>query len=138
MPIHLLDVNVLVALAWSNHVHHDVVTQWFAARGENGWATCPITQGGFVRISTNPIVLSSTLSPRQAIDALQQLTSHPAHQFWPDELPISDALSGLNVTGYRQITDAYLLGLARRHNGKLVTLDRAITAIGPDVEVLIG
>jgi hypothetical protein len=136
MPIYLLDVNVLVALAWSNHVHHAVTAKWFAAQGAQGWATCPITQSGFVRISSNPTVLNPALTPVQDIDALRQLTAHAAHQFWADSLPISDALASLNVTGYRQITDGYLLGLARDHGGRLATLDRATTAIGPDVEIL--
>lgn len=136
MPVHLLDVNVLVALAWSNHEHHPVVIRWFAANSSTGWATCPITQAGFVRISSNPSVFSPALAPAQAIDTLRRLTMHAAHRFWPDELSLCDALTDLNVTGYRQITDGYLLGLAKHHRGKLVTLDRAATAIGQDVEVL--
>jgi hypothetical protein len=136
MPIYLLDVNVLIALAWSNHVHHAVATRWFAAKCTSGWATCPITQAGFVRVSSNPTILNPALTPAQAIDALRQLTAHPAHQFWADELPVSDALAGLNVIGYRQVTDAYLIGLARNHNGKLATLDRAVTALSREVEVL--
>lgn len=90
MPVHLLDVNVLIALAWPQHVHHERVRQWFAAHAAEGWATCPITQCGFVRISSNPKIMGAAATPAQAVAALRQLMTHPNHDFWPDDLPFTD------------------------------------------------
>jgi len=136
MPRYLLDVNVLVALAWSNHVHHATIQRWFASRATDGWATCPITQAGFVRVSSNPKVLQSTLTPGEAVHALSRLIAHPNHLFWPDSLAVTNALSAMSLSGYRQVTDAYLVALAKHHGGKLATLDRAVAVFGVDVEVL--
>ncbi len=138
MPVHLLDVNVLVALAWSNHVHHSIAHAWFTARGNERWATCPITEAGFVRVSSNPKAVQSALTVRDAIVALSQLTAHTGHVFWPDSLRLIESLASITLVGHRQITDAYLAGLAKSNGGKLATLDQAIKTICDDVEVLIG
>jgi uncharacterized protein len=136
MAIHLLDVNVLVALAWSNHVHYAAAREWFAKNAAQGWATCPITQAGFVRVSANPRIVQASLTPAEALMTLSQMISHPAHVFWPDSLSVDVALQNQLLSGYRQVTDAYLAALAIHHNGRLATFDRAVAAFGMPVEVL--
>jgi toxin-antitoxin system PIN domain toxin len=128
--VHLLDVNLLVALAWPNHVHHNAAQAWFGANASGGWATCPITQCGFVRISCNPKIVTVATSPQQATDALRRMATDPNHVFWPDDIAFSDGTyvpHGI-LKGHNQVTDAYLVGLALRHGGALATLDAGITA----------
>jgi len=129
----LLDVNVLVALAWPAHDSHGVARQWFARNSRQGWATCPFTQAAFVRIVSNPSFSRDAVTPREAVQLLVENMRHPAHEFWPDEIPLPQALEPFHarVVGHRQITDAYLLGLAMRKRARLVTLDRAILSLLP-------
>ena len=77
----LLDVNVLIALAWPNHVHHAAARAWFEDRREEGWATCPLTEAGFVRVSCNPSVVRHTVTPLDAIAVLEKLTRLGTHVF---------------------------------------------------------
>jgi hypothetical protein len=90
-----------------------------------------VTQCGFVRISSNPKVIRSAVSPLEAVSMLQEMSNHKNHVFWPDTLGLADTkyFGRFNITGYRQITDAYLLGLAILNGGKLVTLDRGIASL---------
>jgi len=133
----LLDVNALVALAWDSHVHHAAMRAWFAANGSAGWTTCPITESGFVRVSSNPIVLPSALGVDAARRVLAALRAHPDHRFLTDDVSMSDS-DVPSIAGYRQVTDAHLLTLARRRGLRLVTFDASILAMGDgnDVEVL--
>lgn len=133
----LLDVNALVALAWDSHVHHEAIRAWFASNDSAGWATCPITESGFVRVSSNPIVLPSAIGVGAARGVLSALRAHSGHRFLTDDVSISDD-DVPAITGYRQVTDAHLLALARRHGVRLVTFDAGILAIDDrnDVEVL--
>jgi toxin-antitoxin system PIN domain toxin len=133
----LLDVNALVALAWDSHVHHAAMRAWFAANHSAGWATCPITESGFVRVSSNPIVLPSAIGVDAARGVLSALRAHPGHRFLTDDVSMSDGDVPL-IAGYRQVTDAHLLTLARRRGVRLVTFDARILAMsdGSDVEVL--
>jgi toxin-antitoxin system PIN domain toxin len=128
--VHLLDVNLLVALAWPNHTHHAAAHRWFAANSAPGWATCPITQCGLVRISCNPKVVVAAASPHRAVETLRQMIAHPNHLFWPDNIMFPDApyVPHETMTGHQQVTDCYLVGLAARHGGKLATLDAALLA----------
>ena len=129
MP-YLLDVNLLIALAWPSHIHHQASHRWFAEHAQDGWATCPITQCGFVRISSNPAIIRDAVTPRDAIAALRQMLAHPQHQFWPDELPLThEHIPATLLMGHRQVTDAYLLGLAIHRNGKLATHDRGVCSL---------
>ena len=121
----LLDVNVLIALAWPNHVHHVAARAWFETRRDEGWATCTMTEAGFVRVSCNPSVVRQTVAPLDAIEILDSLRRLGAHTFWPlnqsvVELP---AAVSARLQGYRQITDAILLATAMQHHGALATLD---------------
>lgn len=133
----LLDVNVLVALAWDSHVHHVAATAWFDEFATAGWSTCPITESGFVRVSANPSALPVAISIEDALVVLAALRTKPAHRFLVDDVSILEPDLPA-VIGYRQVTDAHLLTLARRHGENLVTFDRAVgtLASGSDVEIL--
>jgi toxin-antitoxin system PIN domain toxin len=133
----LLDVNALVALAWDSHVHHAPMRAWFVANSSAGWATCPITESGFVRVSSNPKVLPSAIAVGAAREVLSALRAQHGHRFLTDDVSVSDK-DVPAIAGYRQVTDAHLLTLARRHGVCLVTFDATILAIsdGHDVEVL--
>lgn len=127
----LLDVNALIALAWPNHVHHEAVGAWFAARRKSGWATCVFTEAGFVRVSCNPTAVKQVVAPVDAIELLRRLHSVESHAFWAMEHSVVEMPDGIRVRlqGYRQITDAVLLALAVRHNGKLATLDGGLVSL---------
>ncbi len=129
----LLDINVLIALAWPSHVHHSLVRDWFARHHEEGWATCPITQLGFVRISSNPRFVDGAVTPLQARDVLSAATGRAHHVFWSDAIDITAAASNLPpfVVGHRQVTDAYLVRLAQQNRGRLVTLDSGVATLLP-------
>jgi len=129
--IFLLDVNVLIAAAWSAHQAHAKVQDWLAQHARQGWATCPLTELAFVRILSNPAFSPHALLPRDALALLRANRTHPAHHFWPDELGVVQALEafGAKLTGHLQVTDTYLLGLAMQRQGKLVTLDQGIGAL---------
>jgi uncharacterized protein len=123
----LLDVNVLIALHDPQHVHHHAALQWLEADGGDGWASCPITQNGWLRVMnqpsySNPVALADLLRTAGSIFA------SPTHEFWPDDISVLDGkrLRPDRVLGHRQLTDIYLLALAVRHQGRLVTLDLKI------------
>lgn len=125
MSTHLLDINLLIALAWPHHIHHAAAHSWFDKSGHNSWATCPITQLGFVRISSNPKIIPQAVSPREAMEMLRRITALPGHVFWPDEITPSEAavFNSTALVGHRQLTDAYLVALAQHHHGTLATID---------------
>ena len=128
MSISLPDVNVLVALHDDAHIHHEAAHRWFAQRHNQGWATCPLTLNGCVRILGNPNYPNGGASVEDMVGRLSVLCSLPRHHFWNDDLSLLDGevfrLS--HIAGPRQITDVYLLALAVRHGGTLVTFDRSI------------
>lgn len=126
----LLDANALIALTVVDHVHHDVLENWFTQRSEP-FATCPVTQGALVRF-----LLRGGASSRDAVDVLRALRGAEAHEFWPDALGYDD-IDMRGVVGHRQVTDAYLAGLARSRNGRLATLDRGLAALHDDVALLL-
>jgi uncharacterized protein len=130
----LLDVNVLIAMAWPTHRAHEKVQEWLARHAREGWVTCPLTQTAFVRILSNPAFSPNALTPADALALLQANLGHPAHRFWPDDLSLVQALEPFapRLAGHQQVTDAYLLGLAMQKKGKLVTMDRAVRALLPD------
>ncbi len=133
----LLDVNALVALAWDSHIHHVRIREWFAANGSKPWATCPITESGFVRVSTNPKVLAYPITVTNARHVLAALRGVGDHRFFSDDVSLVDD-DVPDIVGHRQVTDAHLLTLARRHGVRLVTFDAGIVALaqGRDVELL--
>ena len=135
---YLLDVNALVALAWPNHVSHAAAHRWFARHRSHGWVTCPMTQAGFVRVSSNPGIIAAAVSPREALDLLARMTLHADHRFWADDVPLPDLPAELraSLVGHRQVTDACLLSLAIAHQGTLATFDRGILSLVPDLSPL--
>jgi len=132
--IALLDVNVLIALAWPNHVFHTPAKNWFRAQREPGWATCATTENGFIRISSNTRTIPEAKSPLEAALLLRRLISIQGHVFWPEESSIlDDRWIGLEkVHTYRQVTDAHLLALALKNDGCLATFDRGILGLVPE------
>ena len=127
----LLDVNVLISLAWPNHVHHDPARSWFNERRKSGWATCPLTEAGFVRISCNPSVTGHPVTPGDAIALLQKLKRVESHQFWALDRSVVDLPDEIlvRIQGYRQITDAVLLAAAMQHGGELATFDTGLAQL---------
>jgi toxin-antitoxin system PIN domain toxin len=133
----LLDVNALVALAWDTHVHHARIRLWFDEHGKRRWATCPLTESGFVRVSSNPKALPAAIGVDGARSVLAAWHAHDGHQFLTDDVSLV-ASDVPTISGHRQVTDAHLLTLARRHGVSLVTFDAGILAMskGEGVELL--
>ena len=129
-PVWLLDANLLIALTHAAHVHHREAHAWFADRSDRSFATCALTQLAFVRLSCNPRVVGAEITPAQAMQALAELTAHSGHRYWADT-PEPLGLATLNsaaLVGHRQVTDAYLLGLAAEQGQNLATLDRGLVS----------
>ncbi len=129
MPrVSLLDVNVLVALFDPDHVHHDLAHDWFADHRADGWATCAVTENGFVRVVSNPRYQPDAPRPAIALDHLRRFCASGDHHFWADAVSLRDEelFDLTEARGHRQVTDVYLLGLALRLGGRLATFDRTI------------
>jgi toxin-antitoxin system PIN domain toxin len=131
--IGLPDVNVLVALAWPNHVHHGRARAWFEDNHRKGWATCPVTESGFVRVSSNRKVVPEARRPGEAILLLREMTALPGHVFWSDDTSIARSawIAAERLVGHGQVTDAHLAALSLRRKGRLVTFDRGIADVLP-------
>ncbi|MCB1487594.1 MAG: PIN domain-containing protein [Bauldia sp.] len=121
------DVNALLAIFDRDHMFHPVARAWWAANARSGWATCPLTQNGFLR------VMSQRSYPghrpfREALQVLAAGVNESGHEFWPDDASIVDPsiFDHTRILGHRQLTDIYLLALATKHGGRLVTFDRTI------------
>ncbi len=123
----LFDVNALLALIDKEHTFHPTVRAWWAANKAGGWATCAITQNGFARIMSQPHY-SNPASTMDAIQLLAMGLEEADHAFWPDDISITDEriFDRGNILGPNQITDVYLLGLAVKNGGRLVTFDRGL------------
>lgn len=120
----LLDVNLLMALLWENHEHHAKARSWF--KNVPAFATCPLVQLGFARVSAHPL-LGYGLTPELAFGVLRQLLADPRHEFIPDDLSCADRVVRTELmTGANQITDRYLVALARQHRLSLSTLDEPL------------
>ncbi|OGV65148.1 MAG: DNA-binding protein [Lentisphaerae bacterium RIFOXYB12_FULL_65_16] len=130
MTPYLLDVNVLLALCDSRHVHHENAHAWFATARKRGWATCPLTENAFVRIASQPKYPSNPGSPSVVAAILRQFCTDTAHCFWPDQITVLDfgLIDLKSVLSPAQLTDVYLLALAVRNKGKLATFDGGIPA----------
>jgi toxin-antitoxin system PIN domain toxin len=123
----LFDVNLLMALFQPEHTHYDRAQSWWGENQAGGWASCPLTQNGFVRIVSRsaypkPLVMAT------AVGILAEQTSATDHAFWSDEISILDPrlFNHSRILGPNQITDIYLLALAVKNDGRLATLDRSI------------
>jgi toxin-antitoxin system PIN domain toxin len=124
----LLDVNVLVSLFEPDHPHHEVAHDWFADSHESGWATCALTQNGFVRILASPRQGTAILRPVDLVNHLAQFCASRHHVFWRNSVSLTDKnlFNHSMIRGYRQISDIYLLGLAKNTGGCLATFDGRI------------
>lgn len=124
----LLDVNLLVALFDPDHVHHEVAHDWFADHRADSWATCPVTENGFIRVIGNPKYVATPLRAAELVDRLRHFCASGHHVFWPDAVSLRDAaiFKAPLIRGHRQVTDVYLLGLAVTMGGCLATFDRTI------------
>lgn len=132
----LLDVNVLLAMHDASHTHHQTARSWYAQHRDAGWASCPITQNGFVRILSQPRY-PANITTAAAIELLASSCASDDHQFWPDDVSILDPelVAPQRILGPRRLTDVHLLSLAVRHGGRLVTFDSSIpTSAVPSAE----
>lgn len=121
----LLDINILIALADPDHEHHGKAEGFFLANHKAGWATCPITENGFIRIIGAASYPKGPGSPDLACIALRQLCALEGHRFWPNDISVRGFF---NLPVSKHLTDHYLLSMAMHRQGKLVTLDRHIQA----------
>ena len=123
----LLDVNVLIALLDAGHAHHGLATAWLKREIHHGWASCPLTQNGCIRIMSQPKYPGS-LAAAQVADRLAEAANSPDHDFWSADVNMlgEGVFDWARVLGHRQVTDVYLLALAAHHDGRFVTFDRRI------------
>ena len=121
-------MNVLIALLEPGHAFFEKAQEWFKSSGKEDWGVCPLTEIGFVRITTNPTFTSGPRTQKQANFALVELATRPGYRYWP----LADSWNALTapfadrIFGHQQVTDAYLLGLAIKEDGVLVTFDRGL------------
>jgi uncharacterized protein len=127
----LLDLNILAALLWPAHEHHEAAHRWLGARRKGRWATCAITELGLIRLISNPSFSRDALSPADAVLLLSSNLAQANHEFWVEDLSVTAALKAVSrkLQGHKQLTDAYLVALASHHHGVLATFDRGIEAL---------
>lgn len=123
----LLDVNVLIALLDADHASHDSAIDWFTKHAREGWASCPISQNGCIRIMSNA-GYPNPLPVQAVVARLGEASHQDIHEFWPDDVSLlnADVVDSTRIHGPRQLTDLYLLALAVQHDGRLVTFDSGI------------
>jgi len=145
MSVVLLDVNVLVALFDEEHVNYEDAHRWFGRNRRHGWATCPTTINGCIRVLSNPAYPTVQATPAEVAGRLRSLCSTTDHHFWADSVSLLDEtlFRPAAIAGHQLITDACLLGLAVRNHGRLATFDRhiplqAVPGAVPGNVVLIG
>jgi toxin-antitoxin system PIN domain toxin len=125
---YLLDLNALIALADHDHEHHTLMQEWFISSGRVDWGVCPLTEAGFVRVTTNPGHRPTSRTIAQAAAVLADFATHPGYRYWSiaGSWAVLTAPFSACLLGHQQVTDAYLLGLAVKENGVLVTFDKGI------------
>ena len=133
MTVYLLDVNLLLALSDPKHEHHEIAHRWFAAhcraeQSQHAWATCPITENGFVRVASHKRYPNRPGDTLAVLSILRRLCEAEGHRFWAEDVSLRDVLEPEHAITPAQVTDLYLLGLAAHKGGKLATLDRRIAA----------
>ena len=128
MKVALLDVNVLVALFDPAHPDHEEAHAWFGRHSRRGWATCPVTVNGCVRVLSSPAYRSVEATAAEVVAHLRVLCSQRGHHFWSEGVSLLDEtlFRPELIAGHQQVTDLYLLGLAVRQHGRLATFDRSI------------
>lgn len=128
----LLDVNVLMALTWPSHPQFEVAETWFLKHAKR-WATCPLTELGFIRLSSNRKIVPSAGDAALAIEAMARTRKLRGHEFWPAALALSAIEEMAGIQGHGQVTDAYLLSLAIHRGGRMATFDGGVQALARDV-----
>lgn len=126
----LFDVNVVIALLDPNHIFHERAHKWWSENIESGWASCPLTENGVVRVMSNPNYGSKgRFTPEDLISHLREFVRRSDHEFWPDDISLRDGgiFATDRIHGSRQLTDIYLLALSIKHGGRLVTFDSGIS-----------
>ena len=139
----LLDINVLIALLDAQHIHHRLAHAWLEKHIDHGWASCPLTQNGVIRVMSQPSY-PNPLTPTVIAARLAEATATAWHQFWPDDISLLDTniLNWDAVLGSRQITDCYLLALSVHHQGRFVSFDRRVnlgavrSAVGQNLAII--
>lgn len=128
MSVALLDVNVLIALLYPLHIHYEEAHRWFGQNRKYGFATCPLTINGCIRILSGPAYPTEKQTPAEIARRLRNFCAETDHHFWPDSVSLLDEelFQPSMIAGHQKITDAYLLGLAVRNHGRLATFDRSI------------
>lgn len=126
MTTYLLDINLLLALTDPMHIHHEPAHRWFAEKGQRAWATCPLTENGFIRIASHPGYPNRPGSVTVVLDIFRRLSEVPGHHFWSEDISILQMVEPDVIISHAQITDVCLLGLAVHKEGKLATLDKRI------------
>lgn len=139
--IGLLDANILIALFDAAHVHHTIAQKWLGAHRTQGWATCPITQNACLRILSQA-AYPGRLSVADISRRLRLAVAAPDHHFWADTLSPTDPSLFVHrhMLTPRHLTDLYLLALAVKNEGRLVTFDRGIpiaAVVGADAKHLV-
>jgi len=125
----LLDVNIIIALLDPDHAFHERAHKWWGANSSRGWASCPLVENGVVRIMSNPnYSRKARFTPPDLIGRLEKLTAQSNHEFWPDEISLRDEklFASDRIHSSKQIGDLYLLALATKRRGRLVTFDQGI------------
>jgi len=124
----LLDVNVLIALLEPDHAFFERAQEWFKSSGKENWGVCPLTEIGFLRITTNPSFRPGPRTHDQATAILAELENRPGYRYWPlkESWTALTAPFAARISGHQQVTDAYLLGMAVKEGGVLVTFDRGL------------
>ena len=130
-PRALFDVNVLIALLDRDHVSHVAATAWYRTQTGHGWASCPITENGTARVMSSP-GYPNPLPVAGIAARLGHAARSSPHEFWPDDVSLLDAsvFDHHAILGSKQITDRYLIALAVKHRGRLVTFDQGIRPTG--------
>lgn len=123
----LLDVNLLVALFDPEHVHHLIAHDWLADSVDRTWASCPMTENGALRVLASP-TLDVGVPLSELVGLLRKFRDRTRHEFWPDDLSLLDSalVDAGQLRGYKQLTDVYLLALAVKNRGRLVTFDAGV------------
>lgn len=126
---YLLDVNVLIALIDPYHIVHDEAHRWFSSEGHADWATCPLTENGVIRIVGHPKYPNTPGSPAAIAEIVSKFKKISGHSFWGDTVSLSDKdlVDTRQILTFAQVTDTYLLALAKSRGGKLVSFDRKLT-----------
>lgn len=135
MTVFLLDVNVLIALVDPAHVQHEPAHEWFGRIGAKGFATCPITENGLLRVVGHPKYPNSPGAPGVVAESLAAIRRMPGHRFWADKISLADeqCVDASRLSGHSQVTDTYLLALAVAHGGRLASMDRRLV-----VDAVVG